>query len=385
MRCIYCKANILKPSIEHIMQSALGCTAKSDKLICSDCNNFFSRKESGNIDTTFVKQFDLFRNFLRISGEHNSQAPTLRNVGELNGMKIDLAPGAKPTYEKSLRSPFTEENGNRVLTISSPDVKKAAEQIYHVKKQYGENVSYNACLKKDYIEEHLTIPCSFGGDAVHRAILKNLYGFIFYLQRNVHKSIGLDIEDFECLRMYLRYGQETNKVCAGIDFINHFPTQIHGDDFSNIMSITGKQNSKQVYGHIVIFGHIRYSAILKTDYTGSDFSYALIQDPINRRMKTEEQFSYPPFDGKVISEHEHSYSENINKLNAAVKSLMEHCSSKSTMDGMTDIAKELWDKYMPPEGSIIEEKHVNEFSRAMGEELGRHILRLPENKKITIE
>lgn len=26
------------------------------------------------------------------------------------------------------------------------------------------------------------------------------------------------------------------------------------------------------------------------------------------------------------------------------------------------IAKELWDKYMPPEGDIFEEKHVNEFS-----------------------
>ena len=184
--------------------------------------------------------------------------------------------------------------------------------------------------------------------------------------------------------MYLRYGKETNKVCAGIDFINHFPTQIPGDDLSNIMIIIGSQNSKHVYGHIVVFGHIRFSAILKNDYTGSDFSYALIQDPINRRVKTEEQFSYPPFDFKVISEHEHSFSGNINKLNTAVESLMGLCFSKSTMDGMTDIAKELWDKYMPPEGDIIEKKHVNEFSRAMGEELARHILRLPENKKITI-
>ena len=96
LNCIYCGNNITTSTKEHIIQSALGSNLHSFSILCSDCNNYFARSESGKIDDVISEQFKIFRNFFIIWGDRNTPPPVLKNVRTKTGRIMNLAPGGVP-------------------------------------------------------------------------------------------------------------------------------------------------------------------------------------------------------------------------------------------------------------------------------------------------
>ncbi|MBS3755727.1 MAG: hypothetical protein KGY56_08535 [Desulfobacterales bacterium] len=138
LKCIYCEDPMSNSSVEHIIQSALGSNLKSRNLLCAVCNNHFSRKDSGYMDSCLVDQFKLFRNLFSIWGGRKTPPPVLRNVGKIEGMTIHLGPGGTPIFAKSVREESIDENGQLIISVSSRDIEKAKEQYEHIKRQFKE-------------------------------------------------------------------------------------------------------------------------------------------------------------------------------------------------------------------------------------------------------
>jgi hypothetical protein len=223
------------------MQSALGCYKKSTKLLCPDCNNYFARSESGNIDTEFTEQFKLFRNLLNVWGDRKTPPPILYNMGNFDSHLYHVAPGGKPILAKSLREQISTNEGKRILKISSPNIDKAKEQLNHIKKQYGDDVQFNAVLRRSFLNDGFQGTLSFGGEHATKAVLKNLYNFAFFLQRDLNIDLGLSINELQDVRNYLRYNISTTQCCSTLDYINSIPYTLTNDNISNYMFLFGSK------------------------------------------------------------------------------------------------------------------------------------------------
>jgi len=121
-KCVFCTMPTDNESLEHILQSALGCRCARRDLICGACNNAFSED-----DEALATQFAMIRNALLVWSGRNDPPPTLRNAGEHNGVPYDLAPGFVPVFRRSVR-----RMSEGKLEVIVPNEEKAAEQAEHL-------------------------------------------------------------------------------------------------------------------------------------------------------------------------------------------------------------------------------------------------------------
>jgi hypothetical protein len=385
MNCIYCTNEITKVSKEHIMQSALGCYKKSTKLLCPDCNNYFARAESGNIDTEFTEQFGLFRNLLNIWGDRNTPPPILYNMGTFEGHSYHVAPGGRPILGKSLRTQFTTDEGKKILTISSPNIDKAKEQLQHIKRQYGDEVQFNAVLRKSFLNQPFQGTLSFGGECALKAVLKNLYNFAFFLQRELNIDLGLSVDVLQDVRNYLRYNVGTNRCCSNLDFINDIPYTFMNDNISNYMFLFGSKAQHILFGYVVVFGQIIFSAILMNNYQGKDFAYGYEQTPNTGEAKLITPLSIPKYNHEAIVDfstytevHMKGLEEHINNL-LRVWSKMEQ---DNLIDSLTQNAvKEIHIS----EGELNTKESIGRLAQGMAEELVHYQYKIPSELPIGLE
>ncbi|WP_040508797.1 HNH endonuclease [Leptospira wolffii] len=279
MKCIYCESAEAN-SKEHIIQSALGSNLKSSIILCASCNNYFSTKESGYVDQSIVNAFSAFRNFFSIWGDRNTPPPILKNIGTKSGKKYDIAPGLVPFIPGSIRSEKNNNDGTFEINISSQNEEKAREQLSHLNNQYGsKNLIYKYMqLEKEYLDEPLHFEFQFGGKSILKAVMKNLYNFLFWLQRDQSQVIDVNASDLKISREYIRYDINGNKFYSSLDFLNPTPYHLSDKDISHYISVFRK--NKMIYGYFTLFGQITYTAILSENSEGDDFRYGFSINPI---------------------------------------------------------------------------------------------------------
>lgn len=377
MNCIYCLNPIVKTTKEHIIQSSLGSSIKSTKIICQDCNNYFSRKDSGNIDKELVGQFNVLLNLLNVWGDRNNPPPTLKNVGEIGNHKINLGPGGTPIFAGSIRKePYIDQiTGNLIIEVKSPDIKKAKEQLEHIKKQYktgGVKLSNSREYRK-YCNDWLKFQMTFGGNNALKAVIKNLYNFIFYIQRDREIDLGLKIEDFDNLRNLIRYNKKNNKVYSSIDYKNYPNIKIEKQDLSNFLFVYGSSSQKLIFGFFIVLGHINFSAVLKEDYLGSDFGFMIKQNPLEFKLKEfDSNVSIPRFNSSITKnypEHAKDYFPIVSKkMNELIEIYFDN-SSKATIENIVDISL----------NQVLSE-NISKVTEILAEEIAKFIFRVPSEQ-----
>jgi hypothetical protein len=312
MNCIFCDDPLGTPySNEHIIQSALGSKLKSKKLICRTCNNFFSTADSGDIDKALIDQFSLFRNLFSIWGDRRTPPPTLRNITTLKGHSVNLAPGGIPVIVKTVRqSPDQGDDGNTRIRLSTPSIDAALDQWRHLRRQFADQYVgiANATRKREFLGK-IPIELKFGGPEALKAIIKNLYEFLFYLKRERGCDLPFDVRQFEELRSYVRYGKARTNIVASMDYKNQIDYVIEPTDLSNYIFVFGDEDQGIIYGFFIAFGHIKFSAILSTTYKDSSFSYGVKHTPGTFDLEFLENVPAQGYDTSVVNNYNiHSQS-----------------------------------------------------------------------------
>ena len=351
----------------------------SKLLLCPDCNNYFSRKESGNIDSQFVDQFSLFRNLFNIWGDRNSPPPTLRNVAEIDGCPLHLGPGGTPIFAKSIREQLVNEDGKLVISVSSPNIEKASEQLNHIKNQFKDDgVSLGSAKScKSFLQQALGFNLCFGGEVAEKAVLKNLYNFLFYIKRNLGIDHGLEPSDFIPLKEHLRHNRKNGETFASLDFKNPHPIFIEPRDISHYLLVSGSAQKNLVFGSLVVFGHICFSAVLKNDFTGDDFSYGAKIDPRLRKTEILKSLSVPSFDPSIPQNyplHAADYFPIMKiKFGEMIELYFDEAHNKS-FEQIIDIALS---NGFPKEGELITKDHIDAVTKILESETTRYIFKVP--------
>lgn len=383
MKCIYCKNIITSTSTEHIIQSAFGSNLKSKNIICPDCNNFFSRNESGKIDDVLANQFKEIRNLLNIWGDRKTPPPTLRNVAIIDGVPLHLGPGGVPIFGKSIRNESVNDKGELTIEVQSPNLEKAKEQIFHLKRQKGENNFRinNASLNQRYIKEYLKLGFSFGGEIPLKAILKSLYGFIFYILRDKKININLSTDSFDSLRNYLRYNIPTNEVKANVDYNNSLPIEINSQDISNYLFVFGSKSDGIIWGYKIILGQIQFSALLKSDYIGDDFGYGVKVNPEDKSIIFYDNIMPPPYKKDATLNYPNYANTYFNIVESKVTNLLIHYHTKSVNDIISSISSKALNEVLRENENMTEEKY-KEFINKLAEDFINFQFKIPLSQDI---
>jgi hypothetical protein len=280
--CIWCCRATDKPSLEHLLQCALGCRAARRDIVCGPCNNSFSDKKSGAIDNVLAEQFALVRNALVIWSGRNDPPPTLRDAGKTaDGVPFDLAPGLVPIIRRTTRRE-TVVDGKKVIQVITPvDKAKAAEQAEHLRRQYGDRVHAEKIAAQSVPVPPVQLKSALGGRPAFRAVGKSLLNFAgVVLPRDVVVS-----DAFAELRNAIRYDAEPLRV--GHDAMNTFPAHPTLGQFDHVLQIVSDPTSRTVRGYATLFGRFRFSGLLARDVALDPLTATLVQDPLSRLQKSE--------------------------------------------------------------------------------------------------
>ncbi|WP_160035276.1 HNH endonuclease [Paenibacillus sp. An7] len=383
-KCIYCNADIIEKSNEHIIHSALGSSLQSNRIICKECNNYFSTKESGYIDNKFVEQFVVIRNLLNIKSNRGKMPPVIKKL-EHEGSAILLEPGGRFAYQKSKREEVKDEEGNIQFNISAPNLEKAKEQLEHVKKQYGKGFSsLDAVLRKTYINQPINLKLIIGGEENTKAVAKILYNFIHYLDRE--SIITLPSIDWSNVQNYLRYSQDPDNKDTGIDYVNPIPYSIPEEDLANYVFISGSEQQKLIYGHVIVFGHITFSAIIHSEYEGADFSYGVRQPVDNKQEQIFLELKNQKFNPDVIRDKERYLEVNIegmrNSLNKILKIYTERARKEEQDRIISKAMSEVFEGY---DGAYITKEHIQKLSSKIAEDFVNWRYRIDTDSSIDLE
>lgn len=382
--CIYCDAKIVKRSSEHIIHAALGSSFKSDKIICGDCNNYFSTKESGDIDKKFVEQFDVIRNLLNVKTDRGNLPPTIRRL-KYGVDEVTLAPGGKPVYLKSTREVIEDGEGNIQIAITSPSIKKGKEQLEHIKRQYNkEFVIEQSVLKNEYAKTPIRFGFELGGETKTKAVAKMVYNFLHFLDREA--LIDLSEIDWYDLKQYLRYNSASSKVETGYDFINEIPIMIPEDDFSNYIFVKGSNKKRMIFGQVVVFGNFRFSTIIHENYSGSDFKFG-VKQPLNSKQKEFlSYFETKEFNAKVLKDRLPYAKSNREKVGEALGKILREYHKKAMKNAIARITTEVIEEVLAGyEGEYITQEHQKKIYSKAAERIGFLINRIDTERPINIE
>lgn len=387
LKCIYCEDSINSSSVEHIIQSALGSNLKSRNLLCAECNNYFSHKDSGNIDSCLVDQFKLFRNLFSIWGDRRTPPPVLRNVGKIDGMTIHFGPGGTPIFAKSVREESIDENGQLIISVSSPSIEKAKEQYEHIKRQFKEDgVKLSSSKKyKSYCNELLNFQLTFGGEQSLKGVLKNLYSFLFYLKRDKGIGIPVSVADLDQDRKYIRYNEKHEDVYASIDYKNPMPIKLDENDLSNYIFIFGSDELGIIFGYFIVFGHIQHSAVLKEGYSGKSFGYGIKHSPFDKSKEIIKDIDVPKFDASITKNyplHANDYFPIAQKKFSQLLQLYFEESSKTVIEDIVDIS---FSEGLPKEGEEILPEHNRNVSQSITEEFAKFYFKIPSEENIDLD
>lgn len=381
--CIYCEINEAN-SKEHIIQSALGSKFVSKSLICADCNNYFSRHESGNIDQELVNAYSLFRNLFCIWGDRRTPPPILHGVKTVSGKIFDLGPGGVPLIPGSIRNTITKPDGSLEMEVSSQNLEKAKEQLHNLRRQYGEETLAKPVITmhREFFKEPLNINLQFGGKLILKAVLKNLFNFLHWLKRDCNLNITLHQDSLSAARNYIRYDVETPNVYASIDFQNILPFSINESKIDHYICVC--RHEGMIYGYFVVFGNIQYTAVLAEHSPGSPFQYALKIDPLLLKKEFPLELNLSPFHSKVTKNYPKYASDYLPVIAQKGQNLMRLAQSAIVDKEISLITDSIFEKYKDKEGSLTD-TDISVISSAVATEFTKFLFRIPTKIPIDLD
>ncbi len=383
MKCIYCGTDLVSPSNEHIILSSLGSHLASTKLICADCNNAFSNNET-DIDKEFSRQFDVFKNLLDIRSGRGYGPPTLKAGHSEAGKQYDIAAGGQLRLSKSSRTVERKSDSEYGISIAAPNLQKAMEQMYHLRRQFPDaKIETVAKSGKDYLQNPVHFSLSFGGNPGLRAVMKGVFNFIYYIEREKGIPIIGQPSELDAARQLIRYNTPSAHVYGSLDCVNVRAPAI-GNDISNKLYAFGSRERHLVFGYYIVFGQISFSSVLSESYSGDDFGFRYLEDPVSGEHSFGRVGVDNTFDSGITKDYSKNVERHSEEMERRMAFLMSYYQERSQRETIASIIKEGYEKCFPKIGEVITEKHVADLSRYIAQEFVKHHFRIGSEEAIDI-
>ncbi|MBW8002987.1 MAG: HNH endonuclease [Planctomycetes bacterium] len=381
MNCIYCNSQIAETTDEHVVQSGLGARLSSKNLICKDCNNFFSRSDSGDIDKALVNQFKVIRNHLEIWSGRGQAPPILRNVTTEDGFTYDLLPGGIPVLAKTVRSRPIVEGSEIRLDIASPDLDKARVQYEHLLRQFGKNHKITSEVRQrlTYLKNPVHFGLTFGGEQALKGVLKSITNFLFYAVRDRNVSIGVTRDDLLEVINYLRYSGPKDSIAAAFDLKNEILLGIPPESFPIIVTVGAIPRHELIVGTLTVLGHITFSAILSNGYSGAEFGLGLAQFPNSSQLAFRQDVDFSNFNPDYPANYASHAVEFFATPQQRIEAILRVSYKRMTRKALEETIDKAFKDCFPPIGGIITAEHIHRLADHLAHNFVHLHYRIPQD------
>lgn len=386
---IYRKQPIEKTSPEHILQAGLGCDLSRRNLIGADLNAGFG----GTIDRDLLTAFELFRVLLGLQSRRGRDLDT-----ESTDPNMALSSGGVPKLTRRGK-PWTVqelEDGTKKVTVIARTVEEAIRLRDHALKAEGDPElapkNERAVQRREYPEQ-MEFQLALGGPVHARAIAKSAFNFAAMV-------LGSDEvlkPCFDELRSYVLEGvDDYDRISASThvdtvkyanwdtrDLIPTFEPRL-GSALEHRILLRASAETRTVYAVVDLFGSIRFSVLLSSEWDGPDRAYALFANPVpgEQRNRYEELDvdKLPALSADAVLAHDLVRDEAGEAIGAAGRELMGLNARQTTRELTDAVAEEVFgdkENYTPEE--------LQRFISVLAERFTNQFLRIPEEHEIDLK
>ncbi|MDK2409855.1 HNH endonuclease [Aphanizomenon sp. PH219] len=280
--CFYCSSPLPgSKGGEHIFNASWGGSHKTNRLICNNCNDSFSKI----VDTAFKPYTDIVMNAYSFKGERHKSIPNIQLEGS-----YFLDAGGKPKLKKPLVQEETLPDGrikSNIFFTSRTEGKRWLEgsdaeswlgrPLKEEEKEYLRKKIIEAPYQSEYLQPQ---------DASAKLDLRSQYRSAAH---TVLKCLGFFIPECVCdnqtkqIRQFARYN-ESDWLLFAVHAEQHLSL---GDQVVNLLGLGVKHNSVEIYwcsylrmviGVVTILNRVKRSVVIAKDYSGPDKILYVFED-----------------------------------------------------------------------------------------------------------
>jgi hypothetical protein len=283
--CIYCQEesfDLGKGSEEHAILSSLGGRKASRNICCQECNN----RLGDEIDKPFSEEYAFFSTMFDITTGRNKDAPTQKEATEHDGLTFDRKPGGQFRLSKSTVSLDDRPDGTSSISIVAASEQQALSLIENVLKRYGKSIDDFQSIEAKSIKSYIPTQqqkLSLGGATQFRAVAKML---LTYLATRINPE-RLRSRAFEQVIAYIDGRNDSfsgTALGAGVP-IHDIPRL---SEISHRAIIMASREKRLTIGVLELFGNIRYTVELSSNWDGPDMAIAYSIDPVDQTSNEDD-------------------------------------------------------------------------------------------------
>jgi len=374
-RCALCSGPMQadNSSREHVIPNAIGGRKAVRGFICVDCNS----TTGATWDHELAEQLTPLCALLDIQRQRGKAQPV--SLETVKGDAFLVHPDGRIRIPRTVFSEREREGGKEIdIRVSSrKDLKKMLPGwVRKYPKLDIDQLLQHAAPKREYLEDPLSIPLTFGGTRAGRSIVKSCLALA--------SEAGLNLSDCEHARDYLLNDGEP---CFGYynetDVVSDRPDNV----FFHCVHVCGDPVSRQVLGYVEYFGFLRIVLCLSSRYDGERFSRSYAVDPVaGRNLDLRVRLALSPEDISAA----YSYEKlDVEKFRSAIGALIEFYLERSIGNAISDASADAVEYAFANCGARPGERLTDEHRRRIGrllvERIEPFLLHLLARPELTAE
>ena len=358
-RCALCRRPIPpgKRSREHVIPNAIGGRKTVLGFICVDCNS----TTGATWDRDLCLQLRPLCTLLNIRRQRGTTQPVA--VETRTGGTFLIHPDGRMTIRGPVFSERVRE-GQKEISIQAPSMKELKRMLPGLARKYPEidvdQILARATPRREYLEDPLPIPLTFGGESAGRSIVKSCLAL-------VHEA-GLHLSDCEHAHEYLlNEGQPCFGYYNETDLVSNRPDNV----FFHCVHVSGDPVSHRVLGYVEYFGFMRIVLGLSSHYDGEPFSCGYAVDPIGgEEQDIQVNLTLTHEDVTAAYAHEKLDTENLkSSLASLLEFYMERSIGNAISDASADAVEYAFANCGAQPGQELTDQQLEKLSRLLLERM----------------
>lgn len=345
-------------SREHLIPNAIGGRKKVRGFLCDRCNG----KAGEDWDDELARQLSAICNLLNITRDRGRPRDLV--VETVGGRRLRRRSDGRMTpdrYEISER----RDGETTVVHATAPSLRELKRHLNGLVRKYPQlkNVDLleHAVLTKEYVNEPIHIPLTFGGLDAGRSVVKSCV--------TAAHMAGVRLSDLECASEYLSGKDEP---CFGYynetDVVLNRPPET----FFHCVHVQGDREAGKVLGYVEYFGYQRLVVMLSDAYSGHAFAECYAIDPVTgRELALDVRIpNFSTDEVRQIYEYEKVSYETVRvALGRLVESYVEAAAKQAREEAIEDALEYAFENWGVHAGEVIQKQDTERLVALMVERL----------------
>ena len=360
-------------SREHIIPNAIGGRKAVRGFICVDCNS----TTGATWDHELSMQLKPLCALLNIQRQRGKAQPV--SLETVKGDAFLVHPDGRIRIPRTVFSEHERED-KKEINIQVPSMKDLKKMLPGLVRKYPaldiDRLLQHAAPQREYLEDPLSIPLTFGGKQAGRSIVKSCLALA--------SEAGLHLSNCEHAQEYLLNDGEP---CFGYynetDVVSNRPDKV----FFHCVHVCGDPASRQVLGYVEYFGFLKIVLCLSSRYCGEPFSYTYAVDPVaGKDLDLQVHLAFAPEDISAA----YSYKKlDLEKFRSEIGTLMEFYLEKSIGNAISeasaDAVEYAFSNCGAKPGERLTDEHRRKISHLLIERIEPFLLHLLARPELTEE